>query len=218
MKVKVIGGGLAGCECAYQLLKRGYQVDLYEMRPTVSTPAHKTDRLCELVCSNSLKSTDPATSQGALKKEMALIDSLIVKSAESCAVPAGGALAVNRELFSAAVEKELFSNSNLRLIREECSEIDDWTVVAAGPLASDKLTEKISEMTGAKYLYFYDAVAPIVTAESIDYDHAFFAARYGKGGDDYLNLPLTKDEYELFVKELTGAEKAVLHDFEKDFL
>ncbi len=215
MKIKIIGGGLAGCECAYQLLKRGYSVDLYEMRPSVGTPAHKTDKLCELVCSNSLKSTDVATSQGALKKEAKALDCFVLRVAETCAVPAGGALAVDRELFSEKVEQELFSMPNLNLIREECDEIDDWTVIAAGPLASQKLTDKIALLSGEEHLHFYDAVAPIVKKESIDMDHAFFAGRYGKGGGDYLNLPLDKEEYYAFVKELVSAERALLRDFEK---
>ncbi len=215
MKIKIIGGGLAGCECAYQLLKRGYSVDLYEMRPSVGTPAHKTDKLCELVCSNSLKSTDVATSQGALKKEAKALDCFVLRVAETCAVPAGGALAVDRELFSEKVEQELFSMPNLNLIREECDEIDDWTVIAAGPLASQKLTDKIALLSGEEHLHFYDAVAPIVKKESIDMDHAFFAGRYGKGGEDYLNLPLDKEEYYAFVKELVSAERALLRDFEK---
>ena len=214
-KITIIGGGLAGCECAYQLLKRGYEVDLYEMRPERGTPAHKTDKLCELVCSNSLKSTDVATSQGALKKEAALLDCFVLRMAESCAVPAGGALAVDREKFSEKVEEELLRFPNLNLIRKENAEIGDWTVVAAGPLASEKLTDRIAALSGEEHLHFFDAVAPIVKADSIDMDHAFFAGRYGKGGEDYLNLPMEKDEYYAFVKELVGAEKALLRDFEK---
>ena len=214
-KITIIGGGLAGCECAYQLLKRGYEVDLYEMRPERGTPAHKTDKLCELVCSNSLKSTDVGTSQGALKKEAALLDCFVLRMAEACAVPAGGALAVDREKFSEKVEEELLRFPNLNLIRKENAEINDWTVIAAGPLASEKLTDKIAALSGEEHLHFFDAVAPIVKADSIDMDHAFFAGRYGKGGEDYLNLPMEKDEYYAFVKELVGAEKALLRDFEK---
>ncbi len=218
MKVKIIGGGLAGCECAYQLLKRGYTVDLYEMRPTVTTPAHKTERLAELVCSNSLKSVDPATSQGTLKEELRLLDSMLLRVAEETCVPAGGALSVDRDAFSSRVEKELFALDGLRVIREENSVIFDdaydYTVVCAGPLCSKSLADAITTLQ-TDCLHFYDAVAPIVTAESIDYDHAFFAGRYGKGGDDYLNLPLNKEEYEVFTEELKNAEKVILHDFEK---
>lgn len=215
MTIKIIGGGLAGCECAYQLLKRGYSVELYEMRPIKQTPIHKTDKLCELVCSNSLKSNDPITAQGALKKEMELLDSLILNQAKECSVPAGGALAVDRDEFAERVQTRLTSFPDFHLIREERTEIDDWTVIAAGPLASDDLTKKIAELTGADELHFYDAVAPIITSESIDMDHAFFAGRYGKGGEDYLNLPLNKEEYESFVTELKNAEKVILHEFEK---
>ncbi len=215
MKITIIGGGLAGCECAYQLLKRGYEVDLYEMRPTLSTPAHQTDKLAELVCSNSLKSVSVATSQGALKEELRLLDCLLLKVAERVSVPAGGALAVNRALFSEEVEKELFAFDKLRVIREERVEINDWTVVAAGPLASEKLTDSLQKKCGVGYLNFYDAVAPIVSTESVDMDKAFFAGRYGKGGEDYLNLPITKEEYITFARELVSAEKVVLHDFEK---
>lgn len=215
MKVRIIGGGLSGCECAYQLLKRGYEVDLYEMRPVCSTPAHKTQKLCELVCSNSLKSVDVSTSQGALKGEMELLDSLVLRSAKKCSVPAGGALAVDREKFSGEVEKTLFAFPKLNLKREECTEIVDWTVIAAGPLASKGLTDSLEECFGAEYMRFYDAVAPIIDASSIDYNHAFFAGRYGKGGEDYLNLPLDRDEYYTFVEELKNAEKVILRDFEK---
>lgn len=215
MKIRIIGGGLAGCECAYQLLKRGYEVDLYEMRPVTNTPAHKTDKLCELVCSNSLKSIDPATSQGALKGEMEILDSLVLREAKKCSVPAGGALAVDREKFSEAVESILSTYPGLRIVRQECTEIADWTVIAAGPLASEGIAESIEKLYGAEYLRFYDAVAPIIDASSIDYDHAFFAGRYGKGGEDYLNLPLTKEEYYSFVEELKNAEKVILRDFEK---
>ncbi len=215
MTIKIIGGGLAGCECAYQLLKRGYSVELYEMRPIKQTPIHKTNKLCELVCSNSLKSNDPITAQGALKKEMELLDSLILNQAKECSVPAGGALAVDRDEFAERVQTRLTSFPDFHLIREEHTEIDDWTVIAAGPLASDNLTKKIAELTGSDELHFYDAVAPIITSESIDMDHAFFAGRYGKGGEDYLNLPLNKEEYESFVTELKNAEKVILHEFEK---
>jgi methylenetetrahydrofolate--tRNA-(uracil-5-)-methyltransferase len=216
-KIKIIGGGLAGCECAYQLLKRGYAVDLYEMRPTVQTPAHKTSDLAELVCSNSLKSTDFGTSQGLLKREMKLLGSMVLRVAESVSVPAGGALAVDRSGFSAGVEKELSLFCRLKIIREEVTSLDSdsYTVVAAGPLASEKLCGAIGKLTGTDSLHFYDAVAPIVTAESVDRTESFFAGRYGKGGDDYLNCPMNREEYYAFCDALCSAETVILKEFEK---
>jgi methylenetetrahydrofolate--tRNA-(uracil-5-)-methyltransferase len=214
-KIKVIGGGLAGCEASYQLLKKGFAVDLYEMRPKVMTPIHKTGDLAELVCSNSLKSVDENTSQGLLKYELALLDSLILKAANACMVPAGGALAVSREEFSKKIEKELAIFENFNIIREECTSIDDYTIIASGPLTSDKLSSVIEKLIGENGLHFYDAVAPIVAKESLDMENAFFAGRYGKGGDDYLNLPLNYDQYYAFVDELISADRVILKDFEK---
>ena len=217
-KIRVIGGGLAGCECAYQLLKRGYAVDMYEMRPTKQTQIHKTGMLAELVCSNSLKSTDLFTSQGLLKYELRALDSMILRCAETddVKVPAGGALAVDRNNFATAVEKELSKFEKLKIIREECTDIDndDITVIASGPLTSDGLSQKIKEITGVEKLHFYDAVAPIITADSVDMNRAFYAGRYGKGGDDYLNCPMTKEEYYSFCNELIKAETVILKDFE----
>ena len=213
--VKIIGGGLAGCEAAYQLLKRGFDVELYEMRPVKRTPAHKTEGLAELVCSNSLKSEDPTTSQGLLKKEMALFGSLILECAEVARVPAGGALAVDRQVFSQEIERRLNEFENFKIIREEVSEIDDNTIVATGPLTSDKMSETIIKLTGADKLYFYDAVAPIVTLESVDKTKSFWSARYGKGSDDYLNCPMCKEEYDAFYDALVNAETVILKDFEK---
>ncbi len=213
--VKIIGGGLAGCEACYQLAKRGVEVELYEMRPTRYTPAHKTDGLAELVCSNSLKSNDENTAQGALKREMKRLDSLVIKVAERTSVPAGGALAVDREKFSAEIEKELAKFPNVKIIREERTEITDYTIIATGPLSSDGMTKELSKITGEEYLNFFDAVAPIVTSESIDFDSAFFAGRYGKGGEDYLNCPMDRDEYYDFVENLVNAEKVILKEFEK---
>lgn len=215
MKIKIIGGGLAGSECAYQLLKRGYGVDLYEMRPNKGTEAHQTANLAELVCSNSLKSNDESTSQGALKSELRMLDSLIIKIAEKNAVPAGGALAVERENFSQDIEKELLAFEKFRLIREECTDINDFTIVASGPLTSQGLSEKVKKLLGQEHLYFYDAVAPIIKYDTIDMDKAFFLGRYGKGGDDYLNCPMDKDEYYYFVEELASAQRVILKDFEK---
>lgn len=214
-KVTIIGGGLAGAEACYQLAKRGVEVYLYEMRPTQTTPAHKTDGLAELVCSNSLKSNDPCTAQGALKTEMRMLDSLIIKAATASSVPAGGALAVDRDKFSTLVEKELVAYDNVHIIREEKTDIGDFTIIATGPLTSDGMAKSLAELTGAEYLSFYDAVAPIVTGESIDKNKAFFAGRYGKGGEDYLNCPMDREEYYRFVEELVGAERVILRDFEK---
>ncbi len=213
--VKIIGGGLAGCEAAYQLLKRGYSVDLYEMRPVKCTAAHKTEGLAELVCSNSLKSEDTTTSQGLLKKELSLFGSLILECAERARVPAGGALAVDRVIFSQEIEKKLFSYEKFALHREEVTEIDDEVIIATGPLTSEAMSEKIISLTGADKLYFYDAVAPIVTLESVDLTKSFWSARYGKGSDDYLNCPMNKEEYDAFYQALVSAQTVVLKDFEK---
>ena len=215
-KIKIVGAGLAGCECAYQLLKRGYTVDLYEMRPSIQTPVHKTGKLAELVCSNSLKSTDINTAQGLLKYELSALDSLILKCADKVRVPAGGALAVDRELFSTEVEKELGVFEKLNIVREECTDISDdvITVISTGPLTSDRLNETISKLTGSERLHFYDAVAPIITTESVDMKKAFYAGRYGKGGDDYLNCPMNREEYLNFYDALINAESVILKDFE----
>ena len=215
-KITILGGGLAGCECAYQLAKRGYAVELYEMRPEKQTPVHKTGDLAELVCSNSLKSTDVNTAQGLLKYEMKRLDSMILRVAETCAVPAGGALAVDRRMFSEAVGREIERLEEITLKREEATDLPTggYTVVATGPLTEGKLAEAIAKKTGSDALRFYDAVAPIVSAESIDSEKAFFAGRYGKGGDDYLNCPMNKDEYLAFYRELVNAETVILRDFE----
>ncbi len=216
MKVNVIGGGLAGCESAYQLLKRGYQVDLYEMRGVGRTPCHSTTHLAELVCSNSLKAQSIDNASGLLKYELARLDSIILKCAYQCEVPAGGALAVDREKLSRKVEEILHSFDGFRLIREEVEDVDmDMpTVIATGPLTSKGMSDWIASSLGGEYLSFYDAVAPIIDGESIDYDKAFFAARYGKGGDDYLNCAMDKEEYLAFYDALINAERAKLKDFE----
>ncbi len=217
-KVIVIGGGLAGCECAYQLLKRGHRVELYEMRPDKQTAVHKTGLLAELVCSNSLKSRDINTAQGLLKNELSQLDSLILRVAERTSVPAGGALAVDRTEFSREVERALSEFNELNVIRKEMTEIPDndgYTVVATGPLTEGKFAESIKTLTENNELYFYDAVAPVITAESVDKEKSFFAGRYGKGGDDYLNCPMNEEEYVLFQEELKNAETVILKDFEK---
>ncbi|MEG1394143.1 MAG: methylenetetrahydrofolate--tRNA-(uracil(54)-C(5))-methyltransferase (FADH(2)-oxidizing) TrmFO [Clostridia bacterium] len=215
-KIKIIGGGLAGSECAYQLLKRGYAVDLYEMRGVKTTPCHHTDGLAELVCSNSLKSENLDTGSGMLKAELDLLDSLLLRCARQAKVPAGGALAVERTKFSALVESELSKWENLTIIRKEVGEIDldEPTVVASGPLTSDTLARQIQALCGQEYLHFFDAVAPIISAESIDCASAFFGARYDKGEKDYLNCPMTKEEYLVFWNELVHAQRAQLQDFE----
>ena len=214
-KINVVGAGLAGCEAAYQLAKRGVDVVLYEMRPKKTTPAHKTDKFAELVCSNSLKSEDVNTAQGQLKREMRRLDSLILRAADVARVPAGSALAVDREVFSDYIEKTLRSFENIEFVTEEVTKIKPYTIVATGPLTSENLCAAIKEKTGGEFLNFFDAVAPIVAADSIDYDHAFFAGRYGKGGEDYLNCPMEKEEYYAFVSELVAADKVILRDFEK---
>lgn len=217
--IKIIGGGLAGSECAYQLVKRGHDVTIVEMRPIVNTAVHKTGNFAELVCSNSLKSTDVNTSQGLLKKELEMLDCMILNVASQCSVPAGGALAVDREKFATKVQEVIDSFDNVHVIREECKQVMDYNydfvVVASGPLTSDLLAEDVMKITGSESLYFYDAVAPIVTSESIDKDNAFFAGRYNKGGDDYLNCPMNREEYYEFVRELVSADTVILKDFEK---
>lgn len=218
MKFKVIGAGLAGVEAAWQIAGAGYQVDLYEMKGIKRSPAHKTDLFAELVCSNSLKASRLDSAAGLLKEEMFLLGSLTVPAARSCAVPAGGALAVDRELFSQQVTDKIKSNKDIRVISEvvETLEYDEDTiaVVATGPLTDGALAENIKSLVG-EYLSFYDAAAPIVTAESVDRTKAFGASRYDRGGDDdYINCPFNKAEYESFINELVNAEGAVVHDFD----
>ena len=210
MRVKVVGGGLAGAEAAYALLTRGFAVEMYEMRPAKFTPAHKTGALAELVCSNSLKSEVPSTASGTLKEEMKCFGSAVLQAAEKARVPCGGALGVEREIFSEEVERLLRSFDGFSLIREEVASIDFDvpTVIATGPLTSDAMATAILGITGKEYLNFFDAAAPIVTAESIDYDRAFFASRYHSEDKDYLNAPMTKDEYKDFYDALVHAERA----------
>ena len=206
--VCVIGGGLAGCEAAYQLLKRGYNVRLYEMRPTVSTGAHRTGDLAELVCSNSLKSNLFDTSSGLLKAEMRMLDCLLLRCADATSVPAGGALAVDRQRFSAAVRQQLDAfGDRLQIVRCQVTDIDYAvpTIVATGPLTSPALAQSLQRVTGP-HLDFCDAVAPIIAADSIDYSQAFFAARYDKGDSDYLNIGMDKQQYLNFYHALIEAE------------
>lgn len=220
MKVKVIGGGFAGSEACYQLLKRGVDVTLVEMKPIKKSPAHNLDGLCEVVCSNSLKSDDLSTSSGLLKAEMRMMDSLIISCAEQTRVPAGNALAVDRNAFSAAVTEKLNSFANFTRIAkvEDSLSTDgyDCVICATGPLTDDALIPAFKQIFGDDFLYFFDAVAPIVTADSIDYDSAFSASRYGKGDADYLNCPMNKTEYEQFYSSLVPAERIELKDFENN--
>lgn len=214
--VTIVGGGLAGTESALQLLKRGFRVRMYEMRPTKTTGAHKTSNLAELVCSNSLKSTEQSTASGLLKDELGFLGCELLPLARECAVPSGSALAVDREKFSAAVERRLAEFEDFELIREEVTEVPSGaTIIATGPLTSPAMADTVGRLTGKDRLFFYDAIAPIVSFESVDMNFAYFGGRYGKGGEDYLNLPMTKDEYEAFYQELVGAKSVLLHDFEK---
>lgn len=205
--VTVIGGGLAGSEAAWQLAKRSVPVVLWEMRPEKLTPAHKTGKLAELVCSNSLGSNLLDSAGGLLKEEMRMLDSLILQAAAQATVPAGGALAVDREIFSSIVTERLENHPLIKVHRGEVASIPDGiVVVASGPLTSEALARAIAKLTGENYLYFYDAAAPIVSAESVDESLGFWASRYGKGDADYFNCPITKEEYEDFWRELTQSE------------
>lgn len=215
--VKIIGGGLAGCECAYQLAKRGIEVKLYDMKPKF-TPAHHNPNLAELVCSNSLKSDDILTAGGLLKQEMRELDSLLIKIADKCRVPAGSSLAVDRKKFALCVTEYLKNMKNIQIIREEVTSInvDEPTIIASGPLTSESLSENIQKLVGSDKLYFFDAIAPIVSFESINFDKAYFQDRYDKGSGDYINCPFEKDEYLRFYNELIGGEVVNLKDFEKN--
>lgn len=213
--VVVAGGGLAGCEAALQLLSRGFGVKMYEMRPAVQTGAHSTGSLAELVCSNSLKSEAEETASGTLKAELDALGCRLLAAARECRVPSGSALAVDREKFSAAVEHELHSYPRFELVRDEVKEIPHGpAVIATGPLTSDALAARLAELAGADNLHFYDAIAPIVEFSSVDMTRAYFGGRYGRG-DDYLNLPMERDEYRAFREALVSAETVVLKDFEK---
>ena len=216
MYINVIGAGLAGCEAAMQIANRGIEVRLYEMKPKKKTPAHKSDLFGELVCSNSLKAMRVESAAGLLKEEMRRLDSFLMKCADKCAVPAGGALAVDREIFARLVTEGIHNHPNITVIGDEVTSIpsDAVTVIATGPLTSDALAAQIEKMFGDS-LSFFDAAAPIVTAESVDMDYAFCASRYDRGGEnDYINCPMNKEEYEIFYEALVNAERAPLHDFD----
>ena len=232
--INVIGGGLAGCEAAYQIAKRGVKVKLYEMKPIKFSPAHSNENLAEVVCSNSFKSNLLTNACGLLKEELRILDSLLIKCADETSVPAGQALAVDREKFSQLVTKQIKENPNIEIISQEVDKIEDdvITIIATGPLTSEKLSEEILKLTGEDKLYFYDAAAPIISKDSIDFSIAFYGDRYSqekkkdetleewkqrqeKETKDYINLPMNKEEYEMFVQELVNAEVVNLHAFEK---
>lgn len=218
-KVIIVGAGMAGSEAAWQVAQRGIKVDLYEMRPEKSTPAHKTEKFAELVCSNSLRGAGLENAVGLLKEEMRQLNSIIMESADINRVPAGGALAVDREGFSQYITDKVKNHPNVTVINKEIETIpqedDAITIIASGPLTSEVLAKSIGELTGQDYFYFYDAAAPLISKESIDMSKAYRASRYGKGTADYINCPMDKEEYEKFWQELTTAELAPIKEFEK---
>ena len=215
MKVKVIGAGLAGCEAAWYLANKGINVDLYEMRPIKSTGAHKTDLFAELVCSNSLRADGLLNGVGLLKAEMEMLGSIIMRNARKNAVKAGGALAVDRTQFSLDITDEIRNHPLINVINEEITEIEDVpTIICSGPLTSDLLSEAIKEFLGKDYFYFFDAAAPIVTADSINFDVAYIKSRYDKGEAAYVNCPMNKEQFDIFYDALVNAECVVPHDFE----
>ncbi|MCR5137579.1 MAG: methylenetetrahydrofolate--tRNA-(uracil(54)-C(5))-methyltransferase (FADH(2)-oxidizing) TrmFO [Oscillospiraceae bacterium] len=215
MTVTVVGAGLAGSECAWQLAKRGISVRLCEMKPARFSPAHHSEQFAELVCSNSLRGDELSNAVGLLKEEMRRLDSLILQSADHNRVAAGGALAVDREAFSREITDTLCTHPNISVVRGEVTEIPEGTVIiASGPLSSDAITGRITALCPDFNLHFFDAVAPIVTLESVDMEQAYFASRYGKGTADYVNCPLTMEEYNAFVRELVSAEEAEVHGFD----
>jgi methylenetetrahydrofolate--tRNA-(uracil-5-)-methyltransferase len=217
VKVTVIGAGLAGCEAAWQIAEAGINADIYEMRPKQMTPAHHTALFAELVCSNSLRAAGLENAVGLLKEEMRLFNSVIMKCADACKVPAGGALAVDRTSFSSNITEAIKSHPRIRVINEEVTEmpVERPLVIASGPLTSPKLSEQIAVLTGREYLYFYDAAAPIITKESLNLNKIYRASRYGKGDEDYLNCPMNKEEYENFWHALVNAEIVPSKEFEK---
>lgn len=214
MELKIIGGGLAGCEAAWQAANRGIKVKLYEMKPSVFSPAHTNENLCELVCSNSLKGNGLDNACGLLKEEMRRMNSLVIQCADKTSVPAGGALAVDRDRFSAMVTDYIKAHPNIELVNELVSDIntDEYTIIASGPLTHGALSNAIINLTGQDSLFFFDAAAPVITRESIDETKTYLAARYNKGTADYINCPMEKDEYEAFYEELINAERAPLHE------
>ncbi|MGX5525433.1 FADH(2)-oxidizing methylenetetrahydrofolate--tRNA-(uracil(54)-C(5))-methyltransferase TrmFO [Bacillus toyonensis] len=215
--VNVIGAGLAGSEAAYQIAKRGVQVKLYEMRPVRQTPAHHTDKFAELVCSNSLRANTLTNAVGVIKEEMRLMDSVIIRAADECSVPAGGALAVDRHEFAAKVTEYVKNHPNVTVVNEELTEIPEGpTIIATGPLTSPDLAAQLKELTGEDYFYFYDAAAPIVEKDSIDMNKVYLKSRYDKGEAAYLNCPMTEEEFDRFYEALIAAETVPLKEFEKE--
>ncbi|KMN43817.1 FADH(2)-oxidizing methylenetetrahydrofolate--tRNA-(uracil(54)-C(5))-methyltransferase TrmFO [Bacillus paramycoides] len=215
--VNVIGAGLAGSEAAYQIAKRGVQVKLYEMRPVRQTPAHHTDKFAELVCSNSLRANTLTNAVGVIKEEMRLMDSVIIRAADECSVPAGGALAVDRHEFAAKVTEYVKNHPNVTVMNEEITEIPEGpTVIATGPLTSPNLSAQLKKLTGEDYFYFYDAAAPIVEKDSIDMNKVYLKSRYDKGEAAYLNCPMTEEEFDRFYEALIAAETVPLKEFEKE--
>ncbi|HHP1114494.1 FADH(2)-oxidizing methylenetetrahydrofolate--tRNA-(uracil(54)-C(5))-methyltransferase TrmFO [Bacillus cereus group sp. MYBK163-2] len=215
--VNVIGAGLAGSEAAYQIAKRGVQVRLYEMRPVRQTPAHHTDKFAELVCSNSLRANTLTNAVGVIKEEMRLMDSVIIRAADECSVPAGGALAVDRHEFAAKVTEYVKNHPNVIVMNEEITDIPEGpTIIATGPLTSPDLSAKLKELTGEDYFYFYDAAAPIVEKDSIDMNKVYLKSRYDKGEAAYLNCPMTEEEFDRFYEALIAAETVPLKEFEKE--
>ena len=217
LKVNVIGAGLAGSEAAWQIAKRGVNVHLYEMRPIKQTPAHHTDKFAELVCSNSLRANTLTNAVGVLKEEMRMLDSVIIKAADECSVPAGGALAVDRHEFSKNVTDKVKNHPNVTVFHEEVTKIPEGpTIVATGPLTSKALSDQLREISGEDYLYFYDAAAPIIEKDSINMDKVYLKSRYDKGEAAYLNCPMTEEEFNRFYEVLIAAETVPLKEFEKE--
>ncbi|MBY0222071.1 FADH(2)-oxidizing methylenetetrahydrofolate--tRNA-(uracil(54)-C(5))-methyltransferase TrmFO [Mammaliicoccus sciuri] len=215
--VNVIGAGLAGSEAAWQLANRGIQVKLFEMRPVKQTPAHHTDKFAELVCSNSLRANNLTNAVGVIKEEMRQMNSLIIQAADRCAVPAGGALAVDRHEFAGNVTEQIRNHPNIEVINEEVTKLPEGiTIIASGPLTSPALAEEVRQLTGEDYLYFYDAAAPIVESDSIDMEKVYLKSRYDKGEAAYLNCPMNAEEFDRFYQALITAEVAPLKDFEKE--
>lgn len=217
MDITVIGAGLAGCEAAWQAAREGCRVTLYEMKPQRFSPAHKSEQLAELVCSNSLRGSGMNNAVGCLKEELRRTGSLFIEAADATAVPAGGALAVDRNEFSAYISDKISAEPNIHLVREEVCTLptEGVTILATGPLTSEALSEELKNLTGNEHLYFYDAIAPVVEVDSINFDIAWRASRYDKGGADYINCPLNEDQYHHFVQQLIDADKVAGRDFEK---